>query len=198
MRNQPKRAAVLAAALLLTACGTTMPTKPSGFLSSYERLTASPDGGQRTLRTPYALDPAHTFITSVEWRVKSSNNLSLEERTRLLDALRAGLQAQINRLPATAGGRPAEVRAAITDIATVSASLNVLSVAMFAAPLDRGGASVEIEALDSGTHQQLAALNMGYFAPLGDFKARFSALAPAAIALDKACVEFGPLLRPGM
>lgn len=185
------------AVLLLSACGTTMPTKTSGFLGSYDRLAPSPDGSMRVLRTPTALDPAHTVVSTVEWRVTSSNSLSRQEKTRLLNELRAGLQAQVNRLPAAAQGRPAEIRAAITDIATVSPSLNVLSVAMFATPLDRGGAAVEIEALDAGTKQQLAALSMGYFAPLNDFKARFSALASAAIALDKESAQFGPLLHTG-
>ncbi|NDL65641.1 DUF3313 family protein [Acerihabitans arboris] len=197
MRHQRQRVwtALAAAVLLLSACSSTMPTKASGFLGSYNRLTLSSDGSMRMLRTPEALDPAHTVITTVEWRVTSANNLSPEERARLLNKLRAGLQAQVNRLPATAEGRPAEIRAAITDIATVSPSLNVLSVAMFAAPLDRGGASVEIEALDTGTRQQLAAMTMGYFAPISELKARFSALAPASIALDKASAQFGPLLR---
>ncbi|WP_410012879.1 DUF3313 family protein [Sodalis sp. C49] len=197
MRYQRQRTLSLAAAvLLLSACSTTMPTKASGFLGSYDRLAPSPDGSQRRLRTPYALDPAHTVIATVEWRVKKGDSLSPLERARLLNELRAGLQAQINRLPAAADGHPAEIRAAITDIATVSPSLNVLSVAMFAAPLDRGGASVEIEALDPGSRQQLAAISIGYFAPLSDLKARFSALAPASIALNKAAAEFGPLLRP--
>lgn len=184
------------AALLLSACSTHMATKTSGFLGSYDHLVPATDGSMRMLRTPYALDPAHTVITAVEWRVTGSNRLSAEERAMLLSALKTGLQQEINRLPATHSGRSVEIRAAITDIATVSPALNVLSVALIAAPLDRGGAAVEIEAVDTDTGNQLAAMSMGYFAPMSDLQARFSSLAPATIALNKESAEFGSLLHP--
>jgi len=183
------------AVLLLSACSTTMATKQSGFLSDYHRLSPVSGEGSRSLKTPVALDPAHTVITTVEWRVKD-DGLSPAERSILLNALRADLQKQLDRLPVVAAGRPAEIRAAITDVSTVSPSLNVLSTAMFAAPLERGGAVVEIEAVEIDNHQQLAALSLGYYAPMSDLKARFSKLAPAQIALDKAADEFGPLLHP--
>ncbi|MEA9390018.1 DUF3313 family protein [Acerihabitans sp. TG2] len=173
-----------------------MATKTSGFLGSYDHLVPATDGSMRMLRTPYALDPAHTVITAVEWRVTGSNRLSAEERAMLLSALKTGLQQEINRLPATHSGRSVEIRAAITDIATVSPALNVLSVALIAAPLDRGGAAVEIEAVDTDTGNQLAAMSMGYFAPMSDLQARFSSLAPATIALNKESAEFGSLLHP--
>jgi hypothetical protein len=67
---------------------------------------------------------------------------------------------------------------------------------MIAAPLDRGGAAVEIEAVDTGSGNQLAAMSMGYFAPMSDLQARFSTLAPATIALNKESAEFGSLLHP--
>ncbi|XBS69794.1 hypothetical protein ABK905_26515 [Acerihabitans sp. KWT182] len=72
----------------------------------------------------------------------------------------------------------------------------MLSTAMFAAPLERGGAAVEIEAVETGDRQQLAALSLGYYAPMSDLKARFSKLAPAEIALNKAANDFGPLMHP--
>ncbi len=184
-----------AAVLFLSACGTIMPTKQSGFLSDYRRLTPMPADGGRLLKTTVALDPAHTIITQVQWRAEKEG-LSPAERTALLDTLRADLQKQLDKLPASASGRSVEVRAAITDVSTVSPSLNVLSTALFAAPLDRGGAAVEIEAVETGSRQQLAALSLGYYAPISDIKARFSKLAPAQIALDKASDDFGPLLHP--
>lgn len=183
------------AILFLSACSTRMPTRQSGFLSDYHRLSPAADNKGQVLKTPVPLDPAHTVITEVEWRV-GNDSLSPAERTALLGTLRAGLQSQLARLPAAPEGRQADIRAAITDISTVSPSLNVMSTAMFAVPLDRGGAAVEIEAVDHENHQQLAALNLGYYPPITDLQARFSKLAPARIALDKASGEFGPLLRP--
>jgi hypothetical protein len=64
-------------------------------------------------------------------------------------------------------------------------------------PLDRGGAAVEIEAVDPQTGRQLAAMTQGYFAPLSELKARFSKLAPAEIALRKAAADFVPLMNLG-
>ncbi len=184
-----------AAVLFLSACSTTMPTKQSGFLSDYHRLTPMSADGGRSLKTTVALDPAHTIITQVQWRAKN-DGLSPVERTALLNMLRADLQKQLDKLPASSDGRSVEVRAAITDVSTVSPSLNVLSTALFAAPLDRGGAAVEIEAVERGSQKQLAALSLGYYEPISDMKARFSKLAPAPIALDKASDDFGPLLHP--
>jgi len=61
--------------------------------------------------------------------------------------------------------------------------------------MDRGGASVDVEALDPSTGKQVAALTLGYFAPLSELKSRFSKLAPAQLALRKAASDFGALLR---
>jgi hypothetical protein len=183
------------AILLLSACSTNMATKQSGFLSDYSRLSPPLKDGQKSLKTTVSIDPAHTTVTAVEWRVKN-DSLSPEERAELLKALKVDLQEQLLHLPPSPNSRPAEVRAAITDISTVSPSLNVLSAALIAVPLDRGGAAVEIEAIDSGTHQQLAALSQGYYAPMSEVKARFSKLASARIAIDKVSADFGPLIHP--
>jgi hypothetical protein len=88
------------------------------------------------------------------------------------------------------------LRAAITRIETVSPALNTLSALVLVVPLDRGGAAVEIEAVDPQTGRQLAALTQGYFAPLTELKARFSKLAPAEIAVRKAAADFAALLQP--
>ena len=93
-------------------------------------------------------------------------------------------------------GRPAVLRAAITRVETVSPALNALSALVLVVPLDRGGASVDIEALDPDTGKQLAALTQGHFAPLSELKAHFSKLAPAQLALRKAAADFGVLMRP--
>lgn len=79
---------------------------------------------------------------------------------------------------------------------TVSTALNTVGTLLLIGPVDRGGAAVEVEAVDPKTGRQLAALRLGYFAPLTDLKARFSKLAPAEIAVRKAAVDFAALLKP--
>ena len=118
------------------------------------------------------------------------------ERRALLDQLSDELVARVRELPAARDGHPVVLRAAITRVETVSPALNAVSALLFVVPLDRGGASVDIEALDPSTGKQVAALTLGYFAPLSEFKSHFSKIAPAQLALRKAAGDFGALLRP--
>lgn len=179
----------------LTACGTTMPAPKSNFLSHYDSLTASPDGASRTLRARTPIDPARISIAPIDWRVAPSADISADERAALVAQLGDALQQQAHALPVTPSGRPAVLRAAITAVATVSPGLNTLGTVLLIGPLDRGGAAVEIEAVDPETGKQIAALTLGYFSPLSELKARFSKLAPAQLALGKAAQDFTDLLR---
>jgi hypothetical protein len=109
---------------------------------------------------------------------------SKEEQATLLDQLRSQLQAQIGHMPVVADGRPVQLRAAITQVVTVSPSLDVLSTALAAGSWDRGGAAVEIEALDADTQRQLAALTLGYFAPPASWTSRHERDIPMRVAAN--------------
>jgi hypothetical protein len=98
-------------------------------------------------------------------------------------------------LPPSVGGHPVVIRAVITRVESVSPVLNVVSAVLLTVPLDRGGAAVEIEVLDADTRQPLASMAHAYYAPMSEFKARFSALATAELALNAAAVELAKLLR---
>jgi hypothetical protein len=178
----------------LTACGTVMPTAHSGFLSDYTSLVPSEESASRA--SAEHIDPARVSVDVVAWRVTGSPDISADEREALLAQLRAELQQRVRALPAQPLGRPAVPRAAITRVETVSPALNALSAQLLVVPLDRGGAAVEIEAVDTQTGRQLAAVTQGYFAPLSELKARFSRLASAEIAVRKAATDFVPLLQP--
>lgn len=180
----------------LTACSTVMPTAQSGFLSDYTSLAQKSGEASASRTSADHIDPARVSIDAVTWRVTSSVDISPDEREALLTQLRDELQRQVQSLPAQPQGRPAVLRAAITRVETVSPALNALSAVLLTVPLDRGGAAVEIEAVDPQTGRQLAALTQGYFAPLSELKARFRKLAPAEIAVRKAAADFAPLLQP--
>jgi hypothetical protein len=180
----------------LAACSTVMPTAQSGFLSDYSALAGASDAASASRASAEPIDPARVSVDAVTWRVTGREDLSTEEREALLTQLRSELQRHLRWLPAQPQGRPAVLRAAITRIETVSPALNALSALLLTVPLDRGGAAVEIEAVDPLTGRQLAALTQGYFAPLSELKARFSKLAPAEIAVRKAAADFVPLLQP--
>lgn len=185
-----------AAIATLSACSTVMTTSQSGYLSDYSALAATPDSASASRAATQAIDPARVSIAEVVWRVDARPDIGNDERDALIAQLRRELQQQVQALPASPQGRPAQIRAAVTRLETVSPGLNTLGTLLLIGPLDRGGAAVEIEAVDPQTGRQLAALRLGYFAPLSELKARFSKLAPAEIAVRKAAADFAALLKP--
>ena len=190
--------AAIATIAALTACSTVMTTAKSGYLSDYSALAEVPDAASASRAAAQAIDPAQVSISEVVWRVDARSDIANDERDALLAQLQRELQLGVQALPASPQGRPAQIRAAITRVETVSPALNTVSTLLLFAPLDRGGAAVEVEAVDPQTGRQLAALRLGYFAPLTELKARFSKLAPAEIAVRKAAADFVSLLDPAL
>ena len=190
------RLIAVAAIAALSACSTLMTTSHSGYLSDYSALAEAPDAATASRAATQAIDPASVLIAEVVWRVEARPDIQPEERDALIAQLRHELQQRIQALPAAPQGRPAQIRAAVTRVETVSPALNTVGTLLLIGPLDRGGAAVEIEAVDPRTGRQLAALRLGYFTPLSELKARFSKLAPAEIAVRKAAADFVVLLKP--
>jgi hypothetical protein len=188
--------AAIATIFALSACSTVMTTAPSGYLSNDSTLADAPDVTSASRAAAQAINPAQVSISEIVWRVDARADISNDERDALLAQLRSRLHQGLQALPPSPQGRPAQIRAAITRVETVSPALNTVSTLLLSVPLDRGGAAVEIEAVDPQTGRQLAALRWGYFAPLSDITARFSKLAPAEIAVRKAAVDFVSLLNP--
>ncbi len=180
----------------LAACSTVLPTAHSGFLSDYTALAVASDAAFASRASADRIDPARVTVDTVAWRVTGGADISTEEREAMLALLRSELQQRVQALPAQPLGRPAVLRAAITRVETVSPLLNTLSSLLLTIPLDRGGAAVEIEAVDPHSGHQLAALTQGWRAPLAELMARFSKLAAAEIAVRKAAADFVPLLQP--
>ena len=112
-----------------------------------------------------------------------------------MSTLEAAISRETEAMPQNVGGRPVIIRAVITRVESVSPVLNLVSAVLLTVPVDRGGAAVEIEVLDADTRQPLASMAHAYFAPLSEFTARFSTLAPAELALNAAAVELAKLLR---
>ena len=180
----------------LAACSTVLPTAHSGFLSDYTALAGGPDAAAASRASVDRIDPARVTVDAVAWRVAGSAEISAEEREALLALLRSELQQRVQALPAQPQGRPAVLRAAITRVETVSPLLNTLSSLVLTIPLERGGAAMEIEAVDPQTGRQIAALTPGWRAPVTELMVRFSKLAAAEVAIRKAAADFVLLLQP--
>jgi hypothetical protein len=170
--------------------GTVLPTAHSGFRSDYKALAGGPGAAASSRASADRIDLARVTADAVAWRVKGSTDISTEEREALLALLRSELQQRVQARPAQPLGRPAVLRAAITRVETVSPLLNTLSSLVLTIPLERGGAAMEIKAVDPQTGHQLAALTPGWRAPLTELMARFDKLAAAEIAIRKAAADF--------
>jgi len=194
--NRTLRFGALGAIALLAACSTVMPAPQQKFLSATVEAGASNKAPSGERRSTVSIDPARAQIGEVACLVGPEVDLTADERAQLVELLRTQLRASISKLPAAPGGRPVVLRAAVTRVEAVSPALNAVSTLLLVAPWDRGGAATEIEAVDAETGKQLAAIRMGYFAPLSDFKARFIKLEPAEIAIRKAVADFGELMTP--
>jgi hypothetical protein len=173
-----------------------MPAPPSGFLSNYQDLRSRGDSSTAAHGSGLPIDGSRATIGEIRWLAAPTTEVTPDEQTALLNLLRSELQSAIQQLPQSEGGHPIVVRAAITRVETVSPVLNAAATMLIFGPWDRGGAATEIEAVDAETGRQLAALQLGYFSPLSDFRARFVKLAPAEIAVRKAASDFAATLKP--
>ena len=188
------RLLMLVSAASLTACST-MQATDTGFLKNGSEMTTSKDGSAAYYRSATPIDPHQVRSISVEWAIPLDSGFSSIEETRLRSTLEAAISRETEALPQIVGGHPVVIRAVITRVESVSPLLNVAAAVLLTVPLDRGGAAVEIEVLDAETHQPLASMAHAHFAPLSEFKARFSRLAPAEFALNTAAEELATLLR---
>lgn len=185
--------------LLITAAGlaacSTMQATDTGFLKNRNEMTTSKDGSTAHFRSSTPVDPHQVQSISVEWALPIDVGVSETERARLIYTLKSAISRETESLPKGMGGHPVVIRAVITRVESVNPMINVLTSVFLTVPLDRGGAAVEIQVLDADTQQPLASMAHAYFAPLSEFRARFSALAPAELALNAAAIELAKLLR---
>ncbi len=188
------RLLLVVSATSLAACST-MQATDTGFLKNRSDMTTSQDGSTATFRSTTPVDPHQVRSLSVVWAMPAGAAIPEAERARLIATLEAAISRETEALPQSADGRPVVIRAVITRVESVSPVLNVLTAVFLTVPLDRGGAAVEIQVLDAETLQPLASMAHAYFAPIAEFRARFSALAPAELALNAAAMELAKLLR---
>ena len=185
---------LLASVTGLAACST-MQATDTGFLKNRNEMTTSKDGSTAYYRSPTPVDPHQVRSISVEWVAPTDGVVPETEQARLISTLEAAISRETKALPQRAGGHPVVIRAVITRVESVNPALNVLTSVFLTVPLDRGGAAVEIQVLDADTLQPIASMAHAYFVPITEFKARFSALAGAELALNAAASVLAKLLH---
>jgi hypothetical protein len=169
-----------------------MPATRSGFLTEPAKLAFNEDGSVGRYRGDAPIDVARSAVGEIRW--EASESITAEERETLTRSLRQALTVATSEARSPGPGRPVLLRAAITRVETVSPAVNAVWALLLLPPLDRGGAAVELEAVDAETGRPLAAMSHAYFAPLSEFRARFYRLAPAEVAFRRASQEFVALL----
>ena len=180
--------------LLLAGCAGQAPTR-SGFLSSYEGMTATPERTHDLIFVNPTYAPQRyrqAAVEAVAWHpAPDTPERSPEEIADLREALRTRLVAELGKrfaiVDPAAGAAPGaagtlRVRAAITNTRRANWWINLpvqaagigLAVAGIPAglpPPNPGGASVEIEVLDAATGERLLAIatyaNGVPWAPMG-------------------------------
>jgi hypothetical protein len=138
------------------------------------------------------------FIEPVQWKVdaKTNANITDDEKRALTSLLAASLAENLKAYQTASRPGPGvmRVRSAITDVKTSSPEANVVLSVLLIGPLDNGGASVEIEAINGDSDARLAAMTAsetGKVISTGGF----SKLGHAKDALNSIALQFAEKLK---
>jgi len=162
---------MLAVGILAVQCGcAAKKAKTTGFLSDYSRLQAQSDVSARYIApgTPlknyskFIIEPLvihfHTGSKAIEQR--SKGKLKEEDLTDLKNYMHDAIVEAIKgryEVVYRSGPGVARLRAAITDLKKSGVVQNILPIGKIAGT-GLGGASIEVELLDSQTGKQIGAL----------------------------------------
>lgn len=156
-----------------------MPTTNTGFLTETQQQTQYDENG-----------------LSVVWRVQTEESFSDADRAKLVDRLKTELKKALDNEEMNLPNNALKVRAAITRVETISPVLNWFTTILVFAPLDRGGAAVEFEAVNVKTQQTITQLNFAEWTPMSEFTSHYgNKLGPAERSLVAAAAEFAQKLK---
>lgn len=174
---------------LLSGCATVQAPPPLAERAGMHAVDVK--NGSAT-RVSGALHWSAVDVIDVKWRVNAE--VDEEQTEKLCAALRDALRQNLQPAPPSEG-RAIQVRARIIDVVSTSPVLNVATTLLLFVPLDRGGASVEIDAVDQATGQPLASLTLADSGQLGDFPGHFSRFSHAEDVLRRSASAFRQLLE---
>ena len=156
--------AIVAMLLALLGCGATKPST-TGYLSDYSRLVAHSDTSFRYLApnkamgnySKFIIDPVETFF---HVKSKAKDNVNQEDLTTIKNYMHSKIVEVIEdgyEIVYRPGPGVARLRVAITDLKKSKPVMNVIpQTKLIGSGL--GGASMEVEVIDSETGAQLGAV----------------------------------------
>jgi Protein of unknown function (DUF3313) len=176
---------------VLSACSTIpLPSEPSS-IDGQTPLVLSTDGDAKQFRVRGDLKIANVVIETPRW-LGAESLADKAEIKEVTTRFQLDLQRLIQAAP-RADGQAITVKATITEGKTVSPALNVVSTILLFMPVDRGGAVVELQAMDA-SGKVIAAMMYRYSGEIMEFGANFSKTAQIQVATQRAAERFAKLL----
>ncbi len=154
--------AILACPLLLMACAHQTPTR-SGFLADYADLQPqAKDAKLETATAPGAAEFGAVIVEPVRFVSAAPDKTPADEAGQALcRTLEEALAEEFSDLSPTAAtaSRTLHIKAAITGVDRSRPLLNLVTALALFVPVDNGGVSVEIEAIDEESGRRIAAMS---------------------------------------
>jgi Protein of unknown function (DUF3313) len=177
---------------MMGACSSIpMPEQPSA-LGKGAPLTLSADGDARQFRVTGDIKIDKVVVEMPNWPADESV-AQKDEVKEVVSKFRSQL-SEFVRPTSPNDGLTITVKSTITDGRTVSTGLNVFTTAILFVPVDRGGAVVEIEALDQAG-KTVAAMMYRHSGEITEFTSNFSKTAQIQVATKRASERFASLLN---
>ena len=160
---------VLGLCALFQAGCATQHNAESGFLMNYSSLKAAPDDRHELVDiNPKAKWASYKLVqvepVAMNFCPKCSAKISNDERGYVADYFEKQLKTVFGKdrmVTNTCTEGTIKIRAAVTDLDTSSTLVNLIAAALVW-PVDYGGVTVEMEAVDGKTGERIAAV-AGYF-----------------------------------
>jgi hypothetical protein len=187
----------LALALQLCAC-TSMQPSSSGFLKNDAELSAVAGKPQLRFSQTYNLNDKYdgVHLLPLEWKLQASETVTDEDKSMLSQVFTQAIETHFGKKMTMRQNpsNPLHIRAAVTNLKTSSPGANLALSILLIGPLDNGGLSMEIEALEPQTQKRIAAMSaaeVGGVVSTGGF----SKLGHAKEAIDKITQQFAEQIK---
>lgn len=184
--------------LFATGCASVGGPQESKTLSAFEQLQVQTDGS-RAWRSPQASRYDAVRIDPAAIAFGPEVTLNAQQRDQLQAALSSALKEKFASvgLPEARPGdgrRAVTVRATFTAVGVANPALNAVTTVLLLAPVSRGGATLEVEALDSESGQRVAAMAFVGKAGLENMMSAYSAIGHAKLQTALVADRFVTLL----
>lgn len=196
--NHLTTALFLFSSLLLSACAHQVPTS-SGFLNDYSDLKPlQSDGNLRAAPVAEKWGFAAINVEPVQFIHDAQNPIVAEaDQVTLCSTMEQALTQEFSNLSSSKAEntKHLKIKAAITGVDRSLPILNIVTALALFVPVDNGGISVEIEAVDEETGQRVAAMSGAWNGSPFAFSGYFKSYGHAEAGLRELAREFRQMVE---